>query len=161
MSTPVTLTPADDRELVLGRILEAPREALWRCWTDPALLPQWFCPPPWRVSHAEMDPRPGGATLVVMQGPAGEEMRVPGLYLDFAPPERLVFTDAFTGAWEPSTKAFMVASIGFAPHPRGTLYTARVRHWTVEDRAAHEAMGFATGWGIATDQLEALAKTLA
>jgi uncharacterized protein YndB with AHSA1/START domain len=41
-----------------------------------------------------------------------------------------------------------------------TLHTARVRHWTAEDREAHEKMGFHVGWGICTDQLAALAATL-
>lgn len=41
-----------------------------------------------------------------------------------------------------------------------TRYTAVARHWTVEDRKAHEAMGFHEGWGLCADQLEALVKTL-
>ena len=40
-----------ERELVLNRLLKAPRAALWRCWTEPALLKQWFCPAPWTIAH--------------------------------------------------------------------------------------------------------------
>jgi uncharacterized protein YndB with AHSA1/START domain len=50
------MTPATDpRDLTLSRDIAATPQALFRCWTDPALLPRWFCPPPWGVSHAETD----------------------------------------------------------------------------------------------------------
>ena len=80
---------------------------------------------------------------------------------EIVPHEKLVFTDAFTSAWEPSAKPFMTGILTFEDAGNGrTNYTARVRHWTVADREAHEKMGFHEGWGIATNQLEALAKTL-
>lgn len=80
-----------------------------------------------------------------------------GVYLDVVPNERLVFTDAYVRAWEPSEKPFMTGILTFERTPEGkTKYTARVRHWTTEDREAHEKMGFHPGWDIATDQLEAL-----
>jgi uncharacterized protein YndB with AHSA1/START domain len=148
------------RELSFTRLLDAPRNAIWRCWTDGDILPQWFCPPPWKVSKAVMDVRSGGSSLIVMNGPNGEEMPNPGIYLEVVPNERLVFTDAFTSAWQPSQKAFMVGTVTMADEAGKTRYTATVRHWSAEDCAAHEKMGFYTGWGIATDQLEALARTL-
>ena len=49
-----------DRELVLTRLIDAPREKLFRAWTDPLLIPQWFTPPPWTTKRAEIDLRPGG-----------------------------------------------------------------------------------------------------
>ena len=148
------------RELMLTRVLRAPRHNVWRCWTEPALVVQWFTPPPWKTVAAEMDVRPGGTSLIVMRGPEGQEMPNPGVYLDVVPDERLVFTDAFVRAWVPSNKAFMTGELTFADEGRDTRYTARVWHWSVEDREAHEQMGFHQGWGIATDQLEALAATL-
>lgn len=157
----MTDAPADEsRELHLTRLLDAPRAAIWRCWTDAALLPMWFCPPPWKVSKAVMDMRAGGSSLIVMNGPNGEEMPNRGVYLDLVPNEKIVFTDAFTQAWEPSQKAFMVGTITMADEAGKTRYTATVRHWNAEDCKAHEAMGFYEGWGKATEQLEALAKTL-
>jgi len=154
-------SPIADRELVLTRILAAPRAALYRCWTEPELLKQWFCPPPWRVSDAVLDVRPGGANLITMRGPNGEVAPNAGVYLDVIPNEKVVFTDAFTADWQPSGKPFMVATITFQDHDSGgTLYTATARHWSAEDCKAHADMGFHTGWGIAADQLEALAKTL-
>jgi uncharacterized protein YndB with AHSA1/START domain len=149
-----------ERELVLSRLLDAPRDKLFRCWTEPALMVQWFTPPPWKLAHAETDLRAGGASLHVMQGPDGQEMTNRGVYLEVIPNEKLVFTDAYVRAWEPSEKPFFTGILTFEDEGGQTRYIARARHWTVQDCQAHEAMGFHQGWGIATDQLEALAKTL-
>jgi len=156
----MTTSPSTDRELVLTRLIDAPRETLYRCWTEPALLKQWFAPKPYETPVVEVDVRTGGANLIVMRGPDGQDMPNRGMYLEVVPNERLVFTDAFTEAWQPSAKPFMTAILTFEPQGDKTLYTARVRHWTVEDREAHEKMGFHQGWGICTDQLAALAATL-
>jgi uncharacterized protein YndB with AHSA1/START domain len=150
----------DDRELVLIRLIDAPREKLWRCWTEPKLMVQWFTPPPWKTVHVETDVRAGGSSYVVMKGPEGQEMPNRGVYLEVMKNERLVFTDAYSKAWEPSGKPFMTGILTFEDEGGKTRYTARVRHWSVEDRETHEKMGFHQGWGIATDQLAALAKTL-
>ena len=148
-------------ELVLTRVIDAPREKLYRCWTEPALLKQWFVPKPWTIAKAEMDVRPGGSSLVVMRSPEGQEMPNPGVFLEVVPNERLVLTDAYTSAWVPSAKPFMTAIVTFEDlGGGGTRYTARARHWTAEDREAHEKMGFHEGWGICADQLAALAKTI-
>ena len=149
-----------DRELVLTRLIAAPRRNLYRAWTEPELLKQWFTPPPYRTIKAELDLRPGGSSLIVMQGPDGTEFPNRGIYLEVVENERLVFTDAYTSAWEPSEKPFMTAIITFADEAGGTRYTARARHWSAADREAHEKMGFHEGWGIAADQLAALAATL-
>jgi uncharacterized protein YndB with AHSA1/START domain len=148
------------RELVLTRLIDVPRAKLWRCWTEPELLKQWFTPPPFTVPHAEMDVRVGGRSLITMRSPDGKDMPIPGTYLEVVKNEKLVFTDAYSGDWEPSQKPFMTAIITFTDEAAQTRYIARARHWSVEDREAHEKMGFHTGWGIATDQLTALAKKL-
>lgn len=161
MTTVVDVAPATDRELVLARIIDAPREKVFRCWTDATLLPKWFAPLPWTTSSTKLDVRAGGSSLVVMRSPEGEEYPNPGLYLEVVPNEKLVFTDAFTEAWLPSGKPFMVGILTFEDIGGGkTKYTATVRHWSVEDRDTHEKMGFHGGWGLCTEQLEALAKTL-
>src|SRR3954452_22600984 len=152
--------PSSDRELVLTRIIDAPREKLFRAWTDPELLKRWFAPLPWTTPAAELDVRPGGANLIVMRGPDGKEFPNRGVYLDVVENERLVFTDAYSAAWEPSEKPFMTAIVTFADEQGATRYTARVRHWSAADRETHEKMGFHQGWGIATDQLAALAVRL-
>jgi uncharacterized protein YndB with AHSA1/START domain len=145
-----------DRELVLTRLINAPREKVYRCWTEPQLMKQWFAPLPWTTPHVEVDVRPGGSNVIVMRGPDGKDMPNRGIYLEVVPNERLVFTDAFVKAWEPSEKPFMAVILTFEDEGGKTRYTARVRHWTVADKEAHEKMGFHQGWGICTDQLEAL-----
>ena len=161
MTTPVDVAPSSDRELVLSRIISAPRASVYQAWTNPDLLKQWFAPLPWTTPRAEMDVRPGGASLVVMKGPDGVEFPNPGLFLEVVPNEKLVFTDAYTQAWVPSAKPFMTVILTFEDAgPGKTKYTARVRHWTVADREAHEKMGFHQGWGQCTEQLEALASKL-
>jgi uncharacterized protein YndB with AHSA1/START domain len=147
-----------NRELSLTRVINAPREKVFRCWTDPTLIVQWFTPPPWKTIHAETDVRAGGSSYVVMQGPDGTEMPNRGVYLEVVRNEKIVATDAYTKAWEPSAKPFFTMILTFEEAgPGKTKYTARALHWTKEDMAAHEKMGFHEGWGIATDQLAALA----
>ena len=160
-STPAPTSNLSDRELVITRIINAPREKLYRAWTEPALLKQWFTPRPWTTPVVENDVRPGGASLIVMRGPDGNEFPNRGVYLEVVPNERLVFTDAYVKAWEPSEKPFMTGILTFEDAGDGkTKYTARVLHWTVADRESHEKMGFHAGWGRATDQLEELVHKL-
>jgi len=148
-------------DLTLTRVLDAPLSAVWRCWTEPELLKQWFCPKPWYVSDVRLDLRPGGEFHTVMNGPNGEQFDNPGVFLDIAANERLVFTDAFRPGWLPAGKPFMVAEVLFEDTgDRRTRYFARAMHWTLEARKEHENMGFHAGWGIAADQLVALARTL-
>ena len=149
-----------NRELMLTRLINAPREKVYRAWTDPELLKQWFAPLPYTTPVADLDVRPGGANFIVMRGPDGKDMPNRGVYLEVVPNERLAFTDAYVNAWEPSEKPFMTVILTFEDQDGKTRYTARVRHWTVTDREAHEKMGFHQGWGICTDQLTALVAKL-
>lgn len=148
-------------ELTLDRILDAPRAAVWRCWTEPDLLEKWFCPKPWYVTDAILDLRPGGAFSTLMHGPEGEEMPTSGVFLDLVEGRKLIFTDAFAPGWLPAGRPFMAAEVSFDDAGGGrTRYVARARHWSDEARKEHEAMGFHDGWGKAADQLEMLAKSL-
>ncbi|MFB2549901.1 SRPBCC family protein [Ensifer soli] len=153
-------TPSNDRELVLTRLIDAPREALYRCWTEPDLLKQWFVPAPWSIASVAVDPRVGGTSRVVMRSPEGQDFPNEGVYLEVVENERLVFTDAYTAGWVPTDKPFFTGIVTFEEEDGKTRYTARARHWKVEDARAHAEMGFHEGWGICADQLAALAKTL-
>lgn len=159
-TTPVQVTPASDRELVLTRLIDASPDKVYRAWTDPALLKQWFAPLPYTTPVAELDVRPGGATLIVMRSPDGTELPNRGVYLEVVLNRKLVITDAYTEAWQPSQKPFMTVIVTFDAEGGGTRYTARVRHWTVDDREMHEKMGFHQGWGQCADQLAALVAKL-
>jgi uncharacterized protein YndB with AHSA1/START domain len=160
MTTSNAPTPLSDRELVLTRLIDAPREKLYRAWTDPALMKLWFAPLPWTTSLAETDVRPGGSSLVVMRSPEGQDFPNRSVYLEVVENELLVSTDAYTSAWVPSEKPFMTLILTFENAGGGTRYTARALHWTVADREAHEKMGFLEGWGKCTDQLAALVKSI-
>ena len=159
----MSTTTTHPQDLVLTRLIDAPAATLYRCWTDPELMKQWFVPKPWTIARVELDLRPGGGSLVVMRDPDGKEYPNAGVYLEVVPERKLVFTDAYTAGWVPAEKPFMTAIVTFEPEGEGgrqTRYTAIARHWTEETRKQHEAMGFHTGWGVATDQLVALAATL-
>ncbi|MGO4832274.1 SRPBCC family protein [Rhizobiaceae sp. 2RAB30] len=140
--------------------MDAPREKVYRAWTDAEILKRWFAPKPWSTPHAELDVRPGGSTLVVMSDPDGNQFPNRGIYLEVVPNRKLVITDAYSAAWEPSEKPFFTAILTFEDEGGKTRYTARARHWTVEDKEAHEKMGFHEGWGQCAGQLEAVAKAL-
>jgi len=156
----LAVTAPCDRDLVFRRIIKAPAEKVYRGWTDSEMIVKWFTPAPWKTVCAKLDVRPGGSSFIMMQGPDGTEMPNPGVYLEVVPNKRLVITDAFTEAWNPSAKPFATIDLNFEDLGGKTKYTAIVRHWTMEDKEAHLKMGFQTGWDTATDQLEALIKTL-
>lgn len=149
-----------NHELSLTRLIDAPRAKVYRCWSEPELLKQWFAPKPFTTPVAELDLRPGGGNLIVMKSPEGQEMPNRGQYLEVIPNERIVFTDAYTGDWQPGAKPFMTVILTFEDEGGKTRYTARVRHWSEADKAQHEQMGFEQGWGQCADQLAALAKSL-
>ena len=161
MSAEALLAPEAVHELVLERILDAPRENVYRAWTEPELLKQWFAPKPYTTPVAEIDVRPGGNSRIVMRGEDGNEMEIPGVYLEVVPNEKIVATDAYSSAWVPAAQPFMTMILTFEDAgPGKTKYTARVRHWNAADKEKHEQMGFYTGWGICADQLEDVAKSL-
>ena len=152
--------PKIEHELVLERLIDATPEQLFRAWTDPELMKQWFVPKPWTISHVETDVRPGGSSYVVMRSPEGQEFPNRGVYLEVVKNRKLVFTDAYTSAWVPSEKPFFTAIVTFEPEGAKTRYTARARHWTAQDRETHEKMGFHEGWGQCATQLAELAARL-
>ena len=100
-------------EITFTRLIDAPREFLFRAWTEPELLKQWFTPRPWTTPEVELDVRPGGSNYILMHGPEGEEFPNHGVYLEVVPNERLVMTDAYVEAWVPSKKAVHDAGYQF------------------------------------------------
>jgi uncharacterized protein YndB with AHSA1/START domain len=147
-------------ELSIELILDAPAEKLFRCYTDPKLLKQWFAPKPWTIKSVDIDPRAGGRSNFVMASPEGQEFPCNGIYLEIVPNKKIVTTDAITPDFKPSGP-FMVAEMTFEDLGNGkTKYRAVARHWTEEAKKQHEEMGFETGWTQTAKQLEELAKTL-
>ena len=158
--TTATLTAApnetENHDLVITRIIDAPRERVFRAWTDSAQLPHWWGPHGMTTPVCEIDLRPGGIFRTVMRDGAGNEYPNAGHFVEIAEPERVSFTDKLDPNGQPSREAFMLATITFAEHGAGqTELTARARHYSEADCAKHEAMGFHKGWGEMLDRLSA------
>jgi len=148
-------------DLVLEREIDVSPELVWKVWTEPKHLVEWFCPRPYGVSSCQMDVRPGGIFHAVICSPDGQDMPgEAGCFLEVEPNERLVWTDALGPGYRPNESGFFTAIILLERTANGTRYTAIAKHKNPEGRKQHADMGFQEGWGTALDQLVAYAKTL-
>jgi len=145
--------PDPERDLVIEREIDVPVALVWKAWTTPAHLRQWFVPKPWTITACEMDLRPGGIFSTVMRSPEGQEFPNLGCYLDVVPEERLIFTDTLLPGFRPSPNPFFTAALLLAPNGSGTRYTAIALHGDAEGRKKHEEMGFYDGWNTVIDQM--------
>jgi uncharacterized protein YndB with AHSA1/START domain len=148
-------------DLRLERVVPVEAAALWRGWTEPARLVQWFTPAPWVTTEAEVDLRPGGTFRTVMRGPDGETGETAaGCVLEVVPQRRFVWTSSLGPGFRPVERVEgalpLTAVIEFEPVDGGTRYRATARHGSEADARLHAEMGFAVGWGAAFDQLVAL-----
>ena len=152
-------------DLQIEREINVPVARVWAAWTSPDILPQWFCPRPWRVVACDIDLRPGGVFRTVMQSPQGDNLPAnEGSYLVVEPERRLVWTNmlgrdfrplAIPAGTDEGPPAFhFVVDLAFtAISAQRTHYRAIVRHASEAARQVHESMGFQQGWNIALDQL--------
>jgi len=85
-----TTAPAD-REIVITRLLNAPRELVFKAWTDRELIRQWWGPRGFTTTTHEMDVRPGGVWRFIMHGPDGTDYDNRIVYVEIVEPERLVY----------------------------------------------------------------------
>lgn len=151
-------------ELRVESLLNAPRTSVWRCWTDPRLLEQWFHPEGWTTEVQALELRPGGATRIVMGGPNGEVSEGAGVVLEVQPERRFAFTNAYMPGWvpaEPPTDTpFRTMVIELSDDGSGTRYVVRALHWSAEAKERHDAMGFRKGWKETAKRLELLARSI-
>jgi uncharacterized protein YndB with AHSA1/START domain len=159
--TPHAVDPALDLEL--NREVDVPPELVWKAWTTPDLLKQWFAPKPFEMPDCEMDVRPGGIFRTVMRSPDGDEFGGVGCYLEVVPNERLVWTSVLAPGYrpQPADDLPFTAIIELQPTGSGgTRYRAIAIHQSPEHNKQHADMGFIEGWGACLDQLVELVKTL-
>ena len=169
MTRPFNYHPDPRLDLVLERSVDVPRHLVWKAWTTPDHIMQWFTPRPWSTVDCEIDLRPGGIFRTVMRSPEGEDFPNTGCYLEVIEAERLSWTDALEPGFRPARLAAepprggiiaFTAVITLADHGGGTRYTALAMHRSEAERERHEGMGYHDGWGKALDQLVALARSI-
>ncbi len=159
--TPFPLNP--DLDLVLERVVDVPPALVWKAWTTPEIMVQWFTPAPWKTVSVDLDLRPGGIFRVVMESPEGQRVEHdPGCVVEVVEGRKLVWTSAMGPGYRPTIRptvddAFLfTAVIDVEPHGTGTRYRATAIHADAAGAGRHKEMGFHDGWGAAFDQLVAL-----
>jgi uncharacterized protein YndB with AHSA1/START domain len=146
-----------EKELVLKRVFNAPRERVWKAWTDPRQLAQWWGPAGFTNPVCEADVRPGGAIRIDMRGPDGTVYPMTGVYREVVAPERLVFTASALD--EKGRPLFEVLNtVNFAKQGGKTLLTVRAQ--VVNKTAGADAYleGMEAGWSQSLVRLDALLK---
>ena len=148
-------------ELILSRVLRAPRHVIYTCWTTPEHMAHWFMPKPHSIDNIVINLHSGGRFDSTMHVD-GAVIPSRGCVLDAVKDHRFAFTDMMTAEFQPvaSPGLGFTATIDLSDHPEGTLYHVTARHRTAEDTQKHQAMGFSVGWGTVATQLETYARTL-
>jgi uncharacterized protein YndB with AHSA1/START domain len=148
--------------LTLTRLMKAPRAKIWRAFSDPQLLAQWWCPKPWTTEVRAFEFKAGGAFHAFMSGPDGGTSDNPGCFLAVEPMSRIVWTTVLVGGYRPAPAPWMpmTAVWTFEDEGAGTRYTASALHADQAKCDEHEKMGFHEGWGVCADQLDAFALSL-
>jgi uncharacterized protein YndB with AHSA1/START domain len=153
----MTFTAPSDREVVMTRVVDAPRRLVWEAWTSPEHLPQWMLGPEgWTMPLCEIDLRPGGAWHFVWRRADGTEMGMRGVYQEVVPPERLVATESWGGDW-PET----LNTLTFTEEDGKTTITQRILYPSKEARDAALKTGMKDGVSASFDRLAGYLRTLA
>lgn len=155
-SSTMTLTLPSDREIVLTRVFDAPRELVWKACTDPKAIPRWWGPRRHTTTVAKMDVRPGGAWRFVSRDPDGSEYGFRGEYREVVPPERVVQTFEFEGM----PGHVSVDTITLAEHQGKTTLTSTSVFDSVEDRDGMLQSGMEEGVRETYDRLAEYLGTL-
>jgi uncharacterized protein YndB with AHSA1/START domain len=156
MSKPFAINPKLD--FALERFIDAPAQLVWDALTKPEHLKEWYMPKPWgRVSHCELDVRPGGIFRVDIAVGAGQDVPNVGCFLDVVPMERLVWTSMLFPDYRPAifddipiTAIVTLETVG-----TGTRYVFTALHRNEDDLETNKTSGFYEGTEIAVDQLVA------
>ena len=144
------------QELVITQIFDAPRDLVFKAYTDPELVPRWWGPRSYTTMVEEMDARPGGTWRYVQRDAGGEEYGFYGVYHDVTPPERLIYTFEF----EPMPGHVALETVTLEDLNGRTKVTDRVVYQTVEDRDGTLQSGMEEGMNETMDRFADLLKEL-
>jgi uncharacterized protein YndB with AHSA1/START domain len=155
-----TATDAAARELVLTRIIDAPRELVFRMWADPVHLAKWWGPRDFTNPVCEIDFRPGGALRIVMRAPDGTDYPMGGIFREIVTPERLVFTNC---ALDRDGNILLdgLTTVTFAEQGEKTKLTVQTRATALVPAAAQYLEGMQAGWEQTLDGLARHAQDMA
>jgi uncharacterized protein YndB with AHSA1/START domain len=162
-----------DHTLTLTRWIAAPRDRVWRAWTDPSELAQWWGPHGYTNPTVETDVRADGEYRIIMRSPEAVDLPMGGHYLEVEPPHRLVFTDEVTDApadWQtkldehtpstpPGTPLRILVTVSFEERSGGTLLTIESTFESDEVREAVRRLGAVDGWAQSLEKLDAFVTT--
>lgn len=155
-----------DREIVITRVFNAPPALVFKAWTEPEHIAQWWGPKGFTTRVDEMDVKPGGQWRYVMIGPDGTEYPSRSTFQEIVPPERIVTVDEFGEGIEQVVQVDLpqgkiITTALFENLDGKTKLTIQILHESVEDRRKHEAMGVIPGWNSSLDCLDEYLATLA
>jgi len=143
-----------DREVVITRVFNAPRSVVFKAWTDPKHVAQWWGPHGFTNPVCELDVRPGGAIRIHMRGPDGTVYPMTGVNQEIVEPERLVFTAAALD--EKGNPLFEVLNtVIFSEQGGKTKLTLQARVVKLTAGAAPYLSGMEAGWTQSLERLEA------
>ena len=134
--------------LILKRVLPAPRAAVYRALSDPVELARWWGPEGFTTPSVEFDPRVGGDYRIAMQPPDGERFRLSGKFLEVDPPNRLVYTFRWDPA-DPDDRQ-TVARLSLRELGDGTEVRLIQGEFATEERLALHR----EGWSESFDRLD-------
>ena len=150
-------TPTEDATtLVITRHLKAPRDLVWKMFSDPYHLAQWWGPKGFTNRVDKLDFRTGGSWLHVMIGPDGKEYPTDNDILEVTPPERIVFRNAPADPkiFGDNPPPGFSKTLTFAPTDAGTLLTLVCTFDRTEHKDAVIRRGFSLGTNQSFDKLE-------
>jgi uncharacterized protein YndB with AHSA1/START domain len=151
-----TYATPSDREIVVTRVVDAPRRIVFDAMSSPKHVPNWLTGPDgWTMPVCEIDLRPGGAWRYVYRKADGSEMTLQGSYREVTPPERLVATESWGPEW-PETVNTTVLSESAGQ----TTITITVRYPSKEARDAALETGMKEGMNQGFARLDVLLDTL-
>jgi len=151
-----TYATPTEREVVITRVVDAPRRVVFDAWTNPKHVPQWLLGPEgWTMPVCEIDLRPGGSWRYVWRKSDGTEMAMGGSYREVVPPERLVSTESWGPEWPETVNSLVLTESGGQ-----TTITLTVRYPTKEARDAALKTGMKEGMDQGFARLDTLLGTL-